>query len=229
MKLAGIVFLIAAAIAGIMLFGDSKLIGDLETGEALRSLLYGAMAFSILGTLVLHYRGRLSTAILSLFAWIGIFGAAMVGYTYRTELTVVANRVMDEVIPGREIRSEAGEAAAVRSGNGHFAFDGITNGVKLRYMFDTGASTVVLRHEDAKRIGLAPEKLEYSVPVSTANGKTVTAPATLDALTIGNITQRRVRALVGKPGALSENLLGMSFLSRLKGYSVEGNRLVLRE
>ena len=67
------------------------------------------------------------------------------------------------------------------------------------------------------------------MPVSTANGKTLTAAATIDALTIGNITQRRVRTLVGKPGALGENLLGMSFLGQLKGYSVTGSRLVLRE
>jgi aspartyl protease family protein len=87
----------------------------------------------------------------------------------------------------------------------------------------------VLRNEDAKRIGLDVEKLDYSVPVSTANGRTMSAAATIDALTIGNITQRRVRALVGRPGALQENLLGMSFLSQLKGYAVEGNRLVLRQ
>jgi len=37
-----------------------------------------------------------------------------------------------------------------------------------------------------------------------------------------------VRALVAKPGALSESLLGMSFLERLQSYSVERGRLVLK-
>jgi aspartyl protease family protein len=220
---------LAAAIGALIYFGDEKLLGDVAFGDTVRSMLYGLIAVSILSSLVIHYRGRLSTALLGAIAWIAIFGAAMVGYTYRTELSFVANRVMDEVVPGREVRAEAGEAIAVRSGNGHFAFVGTTNGVKLNYLFDTGASTVVLKNEDARRIGIKVDSLDYSVPVSTANGRTVSAAITIDALTIGNITQRRVRALVGKPGALQENLLGMSFLAQLKGYAVEGNRLVLRQ
>lgn len=229
MRFLAIVLAIAALVGGVMYFGDSRLVGDVQVGDGLRAFLYGAMALSVLGAVVFNFRGRVSTAVLGLLAWVGIFVAVMVGYTYRVELTGVANRVMDEVVPGREIRAEPGQAAAVRGGNGHFVFEGITNGVGLRYLFDTGASTVVLRNEDAKRIGINVDKLDYSVPVSTANGRTMSAATTIDALTIGNITQRRVRALVGRPGALQENLLGMSFLGQLRGYAVEGNRLVLRE
>jgi aspartyl protease family protein len=36
-----------------------------------------------------------------------------------------------------------------------------------------------------------------------------------------------VTALVARPGALEESLLGMSFLERLKSYTVERDRLVL--
>ena len=219
---------VLAAIAGIMFFGDVNL-GGLLAGDAIQSFLYGLIAVSIAASLAEHYRGRMSTAVLGALAWIAIFGAAMVGYTYRDELSGVATRVMDEVVPGREVKSAAGEAVAVRSGNGHFAFSGITNGVTLNYLFDTGASSVVLRHEDAKRIGINIEKLDFSQPVSTANGRTMAAAMRIDALTIGNITLRDVRALVGRPGALQENLLGMTFLGRLKGYAVEGNRLVLRQ
>lgn len=229
MRAFGIAVLIVAAIAAVMYFGDVKLAGEIQVGDTLYALVYGALALSILGALVMNYRGRLSAVFLGLFAWALIFLAVAVGYTYRAELASVANRVMDEVVPGREIRSEPGQAVAVRGGGGHFVFQGVTNGVTLRYLFDTGASTVVLRYEDAKRIGVNVDKLDYSVPVSTANGRTMAAAMTIDALTIGNITQRRVRALVGRPGALQENLLGMSFLGRLRGYAVEGNRLVLRE
>ena len=38
---------------------------------------------------------------------------------------------------------------------------------------------------------------------------------------------RDVRALVARPGALEESLLGMSFLERLKSYAVERGRLIL--
>ena len=88
---------------------------------------------------------------------------------------------------------------------------------------------VVLRAEDARKLGLDPDKLDYRTPVATANGRTHAAPITLETLSVGDITKRRVRALVARPGALHENLLGQSFLTQLSGYAVERNRLVLRE
>jgi aspartyl protease family protein len=38
-----------------------------------------------------------------------------------------------------------------------------------------------------------------------------------------------VPALVSRPGALRENLLGMTFLDRLASFEVRGDRLILRE
>jgi aspartyl protease family protein len=64
--------------------------------------------------------------------------------------------------------------------------------------------------------------------VFTANGRNLAAPVTLDRLSVGPITERRVRALVARPGVLRENLLGMTFLERLPSYEVRGNRLILR-
>ena len=47
-------------------------------------------------------------------------------------------------------------------------------------------------------------------------------------LTLGPITLNDVEALVAKPGALKENLLGMSFLSRLRSYEFTTDMLTLR-
>lgn len=229
MKTGVIIAIFVAIAAALFFFGDKRMFGGAQFGETVEAMVYGVLAMSIAASALFHYRGRLNTAILSVIAWIAIFAAVLAGYAYRNELSVVTNRVMDEVVPGREVRSQSGEAVIVRSGNGHFVFEGITNGAKLRYMFDTGASSVVLTHESAQRIGVNPASLNYSVTVSTANGRTSAAPVTIDALTIGNITLRNVRALAARPGALNENLLGMSFLSRLRSYSVEGNRLVMKQ
>ena len=64
--------------------------------------------------------------------------------------------------------------------------------------------------------------------VKTANGIADVAPVMLESLTIGDITQRRIPAFVGRRGALTSNLLGQSFLARLSGFNVERNHLVLR-
>jgi aspartyl protease family protein len=53
------------------------------------------------------------------------------------------------------------------------------------------------------------------------------AAATIDTLTVGNITQHRVPAVVASPGTLNENLLGQSFLRNLRQVNVENNRVTL--
>jgi clan AA aspartic protease (TIGR02281 family) len=55
-------------------------------------------------------------------------------------------------------------------------------------------------------------------------------PAKIDRLIINALTETptRVQALVARPGALGENLLGMSFLERLQSYQVSEDRLILR-
>ena len=98
----------------------------------------------------------------------------------------------------------------------------------MRFVFDTGASNVVVRAEDAERIGIDTRGLTYNVPVSTANGMAMAAEARIATLAVGNIMERNVRTLVGRPGALRENLLGQSFLERLASYRVENDRLILK-
>ena len=41
------------------------------------------------------------------------------------------------------------------------------------------------------------------------------------------ITERNVNAMVARPGALSGNLLGQTFLDRLARYEVRGDKLIL--
>jgi len=222
-----LIFLALAMAAGTSLF-DDRLIFGLSPGAFAAVLALSAFAFLNLSWYLATHRGRLGTTVLQIIAWIGIFAVVMGGYTYRQEFSGVATRVLDELVPGRTIDAPPGEAVAVRRRDGHFAFEAVLNGKPVTMMFDTGASSVVLRAEDAVRIGVETGKLAYSISVSTANGTAMAAPFTIDALTVGNITVRRVRGLVARPGALGESLLGQSFLDRLAGYSVEKNRLVLR-
>lgn len=221
--------LLAAAAAYAMLAPEDSTIAGLAPGQ-IASLAGGvALLVVLIGPRGAQWRGQIGAAILGALAWAAIFAAVMIGYVYREDVSAVTVRLMDEIVPGRAIPSSPGEAVAVRRADGHFGFAGRINGASVRLMFDTGASSIVLRAEDAAKVGLDPEKLNYRVPVSTANGRAMAAPVTLEAVTIGAITLKQVRALVARPGALQENLLGQSFLSRLSGYSVERNRLVLRQ
>ena len=51
----------------------------------------------------------------------------------------------------------------------------------------------------------------------------------LNSVEVGGITVRDVRALVVPDGGLNKNLLGMSFLSRLKRFEYANGRLVLEQ
>ena len=123
-------------------------------------------------------------------------------------------------------RPDPGEAVNVAR-DGHFYLDAVANGARLRMLFDTGATRVVIRAEDAPRLGIDPARLDYRLQTRTANGTGRAAPVILSTLTVGSITRRDVPAIVAHPGQLAENLLGQSFLARLPGYRQNGNQLVL--
>jgi len=102
------------------------------------------------------------------------------------------------------------------------------DGTTLGFLVDTGASTVVLKPADAEKAGVDVAALKFTVEVQTANGTTFAAPVRLKSISIGPILITDVEALVAKPGNLKENLLGISFLKRLRSYEVSGDFLTLR-
>jgi aspartyl protease family protein len=116
-----------------------------------------------------------------------------------------------------------------RDQRGHFAVDGVVDGRRISFMVDTGASLIALTRSDAARLGIHPAQRDYRVQVSTANGITRAAKVTLGMVEIGGVMVRNVDALISPDEALSENLLGLSFLSRLRRFEYREGRLVLEE
>jgi aspartyl protease family protein len=116
-----------------------------------------------------------------------------------------------------------------RDMRGHFVVEGAVNGRRIGFMVDTGATRIALTERDASRLGYHPGPRDYVGQVQTANGVARVAPVKLDMVEIGGIMIRNVDALVTSDGALSENLLGLSFLSRLHRFEYREGRLVLEE
>ncbi len=112
---------------------------------------------------------------------------------------------------------------------GHFRVDARVDGRQLDFMVDTGASLVILRESDAAYLGIRPMPVDYRVTVNTANGKMKAAPAKLSRVEIGDIIVFDVLALVLPDEALSQNLLGVSLLSKLRRYEYANGRLVLEQ
>jgi aspartyl protease family protein len=97
------------------------------------------------------------------------------------------------------------------------------------FVIDTGASLVVLRESSAALAGIRPQLHDYTATAVTANGKIKAARATIDRIEVGGITVYDVPAMVLPDHALAKNLLGVSFLSRLKRYEYANGRLVLEQ
>ncbi len=185
-------------------------------------------------TLVQGRESGVIRAVRDLSVWAVLMVAMVTGYSYREDLLTLGHRVVAEIAPpGTITRADAqsdGEKAVKirRRPDGHFIARTELNGLTLAMLVDTGASTVVLRLADAQKIGVDIDKLRYSVPVQTANGTTYAAPIKLRRVAVGQIVFNEVDALVAKPGALRDSLLGMSFLNRLRSYEFSGDFLTLR-
>ena len=114
-------------------------------------------------------------------------------------------------------------------GRGHFLTDGRIDGQRIDFMVDTGASVVVLNEKSAARFGLRPSRVDYNASVATANGTIRAARTRIAMVDIGGLVVRDVEAMVLPDEALSENLLGLSFLSKLKRFEYANGRLVLEQ
>lgn len=121
---------------------------------------------------------------------------------------------------------EGGRIEVPLGNDGHFHLTAQVNGTPVRFVIDTGASSIALGPRDAARVGIDPEELAYVGQARTANGVVETAPVTLDSVTLGEIQDSRVPAMVLRSD-LDQSLMGMSYLSRFARVSIEGSLLVL--
>jgi aspartyl protease family protein len=125
--------------------------------------------------------------------------------------------------------ANTGSIVLAPDSHGHFRVDARVDARPMEFVVDTGATMIALTARDAAMLGIHPTFNDYTIGVQTANGTARAAPVTLNRVEIGSITIRDVTAMVMPEGALGQNLLGMSFLSRLHRYEYANGRLVLEQ
>jgi len=202
-------------------------VGPLAT-EDFGALAYQLAILVFLGAaLLVLFRERFTQAIFAALLWVVVGLLLVIGYTYRFELSDVADRVLAELIPGHVI-SHGRTVEVARTSAGNFDITSQINGARIHMVLDTGASSVVLTPADAQAAGLPLDLLNYTVSIDTANGRTRAAPVTIERIAVGGLEERAVEALVVQAGQLHTSLLGMSFLNRLQSWQVNGDRLILK-
>jgi aspartyl protease family protein len=121
--------------------------------------------------------------------------------------------------------SSSSQAILKADERGHFYAQGSINGNSVRFLVDTGATTVALSTAEARRLGIDYRSGTRSVG-RTANGIVVSYGVKLDAVRVGDITVSNVDAHVLDGMGPSDVLLGMSFLNRMQ-MQRDGDTLVL--
>jgi aspartyl protease family protein len=217
----------------LLVSNESGTIAGVDSGTFGYVALFVALAVFVGGGMVGSYRGRTGAMLRDTVTWLALGLGLVTLYAYKEELMPIAARVVGEILPGSAMTVEqsSGGLTEVRIRkrlNGHFTAAVKVNGTSVSMIVDTGASTIVLRPEDAEKAGIDTSRLTYRVPVLTANGRTVAARIRLDEVAVGPLDRKKVDALVAQPGALTQSLLGMSFLSRLRSYEFSGDFLTLR-
>jgi aspartyl protease family protein len=221
------ILVLTAALAALFSSSQSTVLGLDQQSFASAAIGVSILLWLLLSSLRSARPGDMGRIVGGALTWAAIFIALTGVYAYRFEASEIAERIAGEFFPSEPQVGRGGEVIVNRRLSGEFAIAGRVNGARVTFLFDTGASAVVLTAADARRVGVDASDLSFHVPVATANGAAMAAEVRLDKIAVGPIVMRDVAALVARPGALSESLLGMSFLERLKSYTVERDRLVM--
>ncbi|MET3664008.1 TIGR02281 family clan AA aspartic protease [Caulobacter sp. 1776] len=200
----------------------------IRTSDDKASLFYQLGLVVLVSTALLRgMRGTIGQHLKYAALWAGIIAVLALGYAYRAELSDVPQRLKLAFNVGTPVQVAERTLVVPQGEDGSYVVDGLVNGQRVRFMVDTGATQTVLSPDDARRLGLPVDTLDYGYEAETANGKGYSAAYDTRSLAVGPIKLEGFRVMVNK-APMSGSLLGMSFLQRLDAFEFRDRRLTLK-
>jgi aspartyl protease family protein len=192
------------------------------TNDLMLGGVYLLMALMLVLGALMTRREPIAKLLTMALAWVAIFAAGFVRFTFRDDFGWVVQRLRAEatgqpVAQGQEIRIPM----AI---DGHFWIGGELNGVRVKFLVDSGATMTTIGRDTAERAGVQVSARPDQI-VRTGNGLIRVSSGRAESLTIGPIERRDIAMHVADNADL--NVLGMNFLSSLQRWGVEGRWLVL--
>jgi aspartyl protease family protein len=192
------------------------------TNDTMLGGLYILMAsMLVLGSLAVR-REPLAKLATMLLAWVAIFGAGFILFTFRDDLGFVLQRLKSEATGAPVVEGE--ELRIPQAVDGHFYVDAMLNGKKVRFLVDSGATMTTIGRTTAARSNVWVSNQRNQM-VRTGNGIMQVASGRAESLDIGTIGRTDVGLHVTDRDDL--NVLGMNYLSSLTRWGVEGRWLIL--
>jgi aspartyl protease family protein len=192
------------------------------TNDLMLGGVYILMAMMlVLGALMTRREPALRLVKIAL-AWVVIFGAGFILFTFRDNLDWVGQRLKAEAV-GTPVQQGV-ETRIPMAIDGHFWVSGKVNGRSVKFLVDSGATMTTIDRAEAEAAGvqISQRRDQY---VRTGNGIIRVSTGRADELQVGGINRRDVGLQIAENDSL--NVLGMNFLSSLSRWSVEGRWLVL--
>jgi aspartyl protease family protein len=119
-----------------------------------------------------------------------------------------------------------GETRLTPGPGGHFHTRALVNGQPVEFIVDTGATSIALTIEDARRIGIPIDEGSFEVVGSGASGPVRGQLITLNSVSVDGKEVRSLRGAVLE--GLGVSLLGQAYLSRISEVKMSGGEMILR-
>ena len=194
------------------------------TNDVMLGSLYILMAMMLVLGALINRREPFARMVTMFLAWVAIFGAGFVLFSFRDDLSYVGQRLKAEAT-GAPLVEAGGAAVRVPMAiDGHFWVQGAINGVPTRFLVDSGATMTTINRAAAKAAGIAVSSGEGPL-VRTGNGIVRVSTGRAETLDIATIKRRDVGLHIVEVDDM--NVLGMNYLSSLKRWGVEGRWLVM--
>lgn len=197
------------------------------SGDDWMHVVYLVALLAFIASGLVFTRANLRQHIGALATWAAIICVLVLAFAFREEAGYLWQRFASALLPG-QVTDTGSELSIERARNGMFSVDTKVNGTPVRFLFDTGASDVLLSDGDARKLGFTLSPDEFRIPVQTANGQTMAARVILQEIVIGNLRRTGIAALIAQPGATDTSLLGHGLLDTIRSYEVRGDRLIIR-
>ena len=192
------------------------------TNDLMLGGLYIIMAMMLVLAALMSRREPAAKLITMALAWVAIFAAGFVLFTFRDNFGWVAQRLKAEAV-GTPVE-QGRETRIPMAIDGHFWVEAQVNGEPVRFLVDSGATMTTIDRKTARRAGVDISPRADQV-VRTGNGFIRVSSGRAEELEVGGIVRRDVGLQVAEHDNL--NVLGMNFLSSLSRWGVEGRWLVL--
>ena len=158
-------------------------------------------------------------------AWVAIFAGLMLIVAIAIGAGVTQRSLADSL--GLSDQTVSGRTVSIpQSADGHFWASVKIGAVTRRMLIDSGATTTAISPETARAAGIDPAADPFGTIIKTANGVVIARRATVPMVAVGPIEARGLDVVVGDTFGDGE-VIGMNFLSSLKSWRVEGNRMIL--